>query len=166
MRFTLLDRVVAIEPGKSITAIKTVSLAEEYLADHFPRFPVLPGVFMLEALTQALRRLPGVGPRSALRHAYHLLQHDREGARQLAQALSAALEGLRRCSRCNTFADQELCETCASSRRDASQLCVVETPADQMMVCGMALGYADPEALINRFYTPRDAAEKFTTWLD
>jgi 3-hydroxyacyl-[acyl-carrier-protein] dehydratase len=53
MRFTLLDRVVAIEPGKSITAIKTVSLAEEYLADHFPRFPVLPGVFMLEAMTQA-----------------------------------------------------------------------------------------------------------------
>lgn len=53
MRFTLLDRVVAIEPGKSITAIKTVSLAEEYLADHFPRFPVLPGVLMLEAMTQA-----------------------------------------------------------------------------------------------------------------
>ena len=89
---------------------------------------------LLEALTQALRRLPGVGPRSALRHAYHLLQHDREGARQLAHALSAALEGLCRCARCNTFADQELCETCASPRRDASQLCVVETPADQMMV--------------------------------
>ena len=53
MRFTLLDRVIAIDPGKSITAIKTVSLAEEYLADHFPRFPVLPGVFMLEAMTQA-----------------------------------------------------------------------------------------------------------------
>ncbi|MFM8291381.1 MAG: 3-hydroxyacyl-ACP dehydratase FabZ family protein [Planctomycetia bacterium] len=53
MRFTLLDRVVAIDPGKSITAIKTVSLAEEYLADHFPRFPVMPGVFMLEAMTQA-----------------------------------------------------------------------------------------------------------------
>lgn len=53
MRFTLLDRVLAVEPGKSITAIKTVSLAEEYLADHFPRFPVLPGVLMLEAMTQA-----------------------------------------------------------------------------------------------------------------
>lgn len=53
MRFTLLDRVLAIEPGRSITAIKTVSLAEEYLADHFPRFPVLPGVLMLEAMTQA-----------------------------------------------------------------------------------------------------------------
>lgn len=53
MRFTLLDRVVAIEPGKSITAVKAVSLSEEYLADHFPRFPVLPGVMMLEAMTQA-----------------------------------------------------------------------------------------------------------------
>lgn len=53
MRFTLLDRVVEIDPGKSITAIKTLSLSEEYLADHFPRFPVMPGVLMLEAMTQA-----------------------------------------------------------------------------------------------------------------
>jgi 3-hydroxyacyl-[acyl-carrier-protein] dehydratase len=53
MRFTLLDRVVAIEPGRSITATKSVTLSEEYLADHFPRFPVLPGVLMLEAMTQA-----------------------------------------------------------------------------------------------------------------
>ena len=53
MRFSLLDRVLAIEPGKSLTAVKAVTLSEEYLADHFPRFPVLPGVFMLEALTQA-----------------------------------------------------------------------------------------------------------------
>jgi len=53
MRFTLLDRVTAIDPGKSITAIKTLTLSEEYLADHFPRFPVMPGVLMLEAMTQA-----------------------------------------------------------------------------------------------------------------
>ena len=53
MRFTLLDRVVAVEPGKSITAIKTLSLSEEYLADHFPHFPVMPGVLMLESMTQA-----------------------------------------------------------------------------------------------------------------
>ena len=53
MRFTLLDRVVAIDPGKSISAIKGLSLSEEYLADHFPRFPVMPGVLMLEAMTQA-----------------------------------------------------------------------------------------------------------------
>jgi len=53
MRFTLLDRVTAIDPGKSITAIKTLTLSEEYLADHFPRFPVMPGVLMLESMTQA-----------------------------------------------------------------------------------------------------------------
>ncbi|NDC53564.1 MAG: beta-hydroxyacyl-ACP dehydratase [Planctomycetia bacterium] len=53
MRFTLLDRVIAVEPGKSITAIKTLTLSEEYLADHFPHFPVMPGVLMLEAMTQA-----------------------------------------------------------------------------------------------------------------
>jgi len=53
MRFTLLDRVLEVEPGRGITAVKAVTLAEEYLADHFPRFPVLPGVFMLEAMTQA-----------------------------------------------------------------------------------------------------------------
>lgn len=89
---------------------------------------------LLEALTAALRRLPGVGPRSAQRHAFHLLQHDRDGARQLVQALGAALEGLRRCRLCNTFAEGELCDTCGSDRRDRTLLCVVETPADQAMV--------------------------------
>ena len=54
MRFSLLDRVTAIEPGRSITAVKAVTLSEEYLADHFPRFPVLPGVLMLEAMLMAL----------------------------------------------------------------------------------------------------------------
>lgn len=65
MRFTLLDRVVAIDPGKTITAIKTLSLSEEYLADHFPRFPVMPGVLMLEAMTQAAAwtiRIPKTSP--------------------------------------------------------------------------------------------------------
>jgi recombination protein RecR len=89
---------------------------------------------LLEALSAALRRLPGVGPRSAQRHAFHLLQHDRDGARQLVQALGAALDGLRHCRLCNTFAEGDLCETCASDRRDRSLLCVVETPADQAMV--------------------------------
>ena len=89
---------------------------------------------LLEALVQALRRLPGVGPRAAQRHAYHLLQHDREGARQIVRALDAALGGLGRCRLCNTFADAELCETCASPRRDPTLLCVVETPSDQLML--------------------------------
>lgn len=88
----------------------------------------------LEALTEALRRLPGVGARTAQRFAYHLLQHDREGAALLARALSEAVTRIRHCSRCNTFTELEVCETCSSPRRDPSQLCVVETPADQLMV--------------------------------
>lgn len=88
----------------------------------------------LEALTEALRRLPGVGARSAQRFAYHLLQHDREGAALLARTLSEAVTRIRHCSRCNTFTELEVCETCSSPRRDPSQLCVVETPADQLMV--------------------------------
>jgi recombination protein RecR len=88
----------------------------------------------LEQLIQTLRVLPGVGPRSAQRMAYHLLQHDRAGAEQLAQALSGALATVRRCARCNNFSEEEVCALCRSPRRDASLLCVVETPADLAMV--------------------------------
>jgi len=84
----------------------------------------------LDRLLEALRVLPGVGPRSAQRMAYHLLQHDRAGAEQLAGALAAALAGVRRCTRCNNFTEDEICPLCRSLRRDASLLCVVETPAD------------------------------------
>jgi recombination protein RecR len=85
----------------------------------------------LEALVTALRRLPGVGARSAQRMAYHLLQHDREGARLLAGALTEAVQAVRHCERCHTFSELPLCEICADSRRDQRLLCVVETPADQ-----------------------------------
>ncbi len=88
----------------------------------------------LAELIAALRCLPGVGARSAQRHAFHLLQHDREGAQRLAAALQAALTNIRRCKRCNTFTERELCETCSSPRRRADQLCVVETPADQLAI--------------------------------
>jgi len=88
----------------------------------------------LEALTSALKRLPGVGPKTAQRFAFHLLQHDREGAQRLARALDDAVAHIRHCSRCNTFSEQDLCETCASPRRDPTLLCVVETPADQLML--------------------------------
>lgn len=74
--------------------------------------------------------LPGVGPRSAQRMAYHLLQHDRPGAEELARALEGALASVRRCTRCNNFSEDEVCGLCRSSRRDAALLCVVETPAD------------------------------------
>ncbi len=83
---------------------------------------------------QALRKLPGVGERSAARMAYYLLQHDRDGALQLAQALQQAVEGVRHCALCHTLAEEEFCPTCADPSRDASQLCVVETPADQAAI--------------------------------
>lgn len=85
----------------------------------------------LDGLVEALRRLPGVGVKSAQRMAFHLLQHDRDGARRLAAALSHALQAMRHCVRCNTFTHAEVCATCSDTRRDPRLLCVVETPADQ-----------------------------------
>ncbi|UUX97737.1 recombination mediator RecR [Aquabacterium sp. J223] len=85
----------------------------------------------LDALIDALRRLPGVGQKSAQRMAFHLLQHDREGALQLARALDAAQERVGHCRRCHTFSESPLCDICADGERDARLLCVVETPADQ-----------------------------------
>jgi recombination protein RecR len=94
----------------------------------------VPSAQGLERLIEALRVLPGVGPRSAQRMAYHLLQHDRAGAGALAEALSAALQTVRRCEKCNNFSEEPVCALCRSPRRDASLLCVVETPADLAMV--------------------------------
>ena len=84
----------------------------------------------IEALKQALRRLPGVGPKSAQRIAFHLLARDRDGARQIAEALRVALERVGHCRRCNDFSEDEICPVCASERRDRALLCVVESPAD------------------------------------
>jgi recombination protein RecR len=84
----------------------------------------------LDALIDALRRLPGVGQKSAQRMAFHLLQHDRDGAGRLAQALQQALAQLRHCVRCHTFTEHERCAICRDPARDATALCVVETPAD------------------------------------
>jgi len=88
----------------------------------------------LERLTETLRRLPGIGPKSAQRIAFHLLQHDRDGALQLGQALCDAAGKIRHCAKCNTFTEDEFCATCADTGRDASLLCVAETPADQLMI--------------------------------
>ncbi len=85
----------------------------------------------VEALVSALRRLPGVGVKSAQRMAFHLLQHDRDGALQLSSALTAAVAQVGHCSRCHTFSESPVCETCLDPRRDRRLLCVVETPADQ-----------------------------------
>ena len=85
----------------------------------------------LDDLIDALRRLPGVGSKSAQRMAFHLLQHDRDGARRLAQALQQAVQRMHHCARCHTFTEAEVCATCQDPQRDARLLCVVETPADQ-----------------------------------
>ncbi|TMS57472.1 recombination protein RecR [Imbroritus primus] len=88
----------------------------------------------LQQLIDALRVLPGVGPKSAQRIAYHLLQHDRPGAQRLGDALLGSIATVQHCERCNNFTEQPVCETCLDPERDTSLLCVVETPADQVMV--------------------------------
>ncbi len=88
----------------------------------------------IDALTEALRRLPGVGPKTAQRMAMHLLQHDRAGAEQLGQSLLHAVNAIRHCQRCNTFTEEDICQVCVSPSRDRSQLCVVESPSDLLAV--------------------------------
>ncbi len=88
----------------------------------------------LEFLSDALRRLPGVGPKSAQRMAFHLLQHDREGAAMLGRAVLQAVERIHHCAMCNTFTEHDICETCSDGERDPALLCVVETPGDQLMI--------------------------------
>jgi recombination protein RecR len=94
----------------------------------------------LEELVEALRCLPGVGPKSAQRMAYHLLQHDRPGAQRLGDTLRTALQTVRRCARCNNFTETEVCALCSSPRRDPGLLCIVETPAD-LVVMEQTLAY-------------------------
>src|SRR5512137_302928 len=96
--------------------------------------PAAAGPSGLDDLARALRSLPGVGPRAAQRMALHLLQHDREGAVRLAHALEHAAQTVRHCERCNTFTEDEVCPLCRSAKRDPALLCVVETPADLLMV--------------------------------
>ncbi len=88
----------------------------------------------LDRLIEALRCLPGVGPKSAQRMAFHLLERDRDGARQIAVAVGGALEQLGSCSRCRMFAEGEFCPVCANPGRDRSLLCIVESPADVVAI--------------------------------
>ena len=85
----------------------------------------------LEGLTEALRRLPGVGVKSAARMAFHLLQNDKPGAMQIAKAIEHAVLSVKHCALCNTLTELDICHTCQNPQRDRSKLCVVETPADQ-----------------------------------
>lgn len=88
----------------------------------------------LDDLVAALKRLPGVGPKSAQRMAFHLLQHDRDALAMLGRASNAALTKIYHCELCNTFTEDQVCATCLDAERDASLLCIVESPADLLMI--------------------------------
>jgi recombination protein RecR len=105
-----------------------------YLAPRLARRSPMKNPSSLEELIEALRCLPGVGPKSAQRMAYHLLQRDHTGAARLGAALNRALELIKHCERCNTFTEEPVCGLCRSPRRDTRLLCVVETPADMLMM--------------------------------
>ncbi len=90
----------------------------------------MSGSRLIGRLIESLRCLPGVGPKSAQRMAFHLLEYNRDGGRQLAEALSMAMEQVGNCSECRTLSEQTICSLCSNDQRDRSLLCVVETPAD------------------------------------
>jgi recombination protein RecR len=94
----------------------------------------MSGSPLLNELIEALRCLPGVGAKTAQRMAFHVLERDRAGARQLAEKLEAAVERIGNCVRCRTFSEEKICALCASAARDATLLCIVETPADQLAI--------------------------------
>jgi len=89
---------------------------------------------LLVQLIDALRCMPGVGRKSAQRIAFHLLERDRAGASNLSAALTRAVDGIGHCTRCRMLSEDELCSICSAAGRDASQLCVVESPADVMAI--------------------------------
>jgi len=89
---------------------------------------------LLDQLIEALRCLPGVGPKSAQRMALHVLERDREGGLHLATTLTAAVERIGRCRRCRNLTEQELCRICSNPQRDGSLLCVVESPSDVLAI--------------------------------
>ena len=90
----------------------------------------MSGSKAIDELREALKCLPGVGPRTAQRMSFYLMERDREGAAEIAARLLGALEKVRFCDRCNTFCETDLCDICSSVKRDKSLMCVVETPAD------------------------------------
>lgn len=110
---------------------------------------------LLEQLIEALRVLPGVGPKSAQRMAYHVLERERDGGRQLADALASAVERVGHCTRCRDFSEAELCATCASGARDAQLLCAVESPADRLAI-EQATGYRGLYFILQGRLSPLD----------
>ena len=89
---------------------------------------------LLNQLIQALQCLPGVGTKSAQRMAFHLLDKDREGGGRLSNVLEQALRSIRNCENCRMLTEERLCRFCSSDRREPSQICVIETPADLLAI--------------------------------
>jgi recombination protein RecR len=104
---------------------------------------------------EALRVLPGVGPKTAQRMAMHLLERDRDGGRRLVEVLGLALAQVGYCRRCRTLTEEEVCALCTSSRRDDAQLCVVESPADQLAI-EEAGGYRGRYFVLHGHLSPLD----------
>jgi len=115
----------------------------------------MPKTGALSQLMQALRCLPGVGPKSAQRMTFYLLQRDRQGARRLAESLLAALEKIGHCALCRTLTEGELCNVCASANRDRTQLCIVETPAEVYAI-DQATGFKGLFFVLNGRLSPLD----------
>lgn len=120
---------------------------------------------LLQNLIDALRVLPGVGPKSAQRMAFHLLQRDRPGARRLAEALVKAVEQIGECRECRVLSEQELCLTCASPKRDRGVLCVVESPAD-VLALEQATDYTGLYFVLRGHLSPLDGIGPLELGLD
>jgi recombination protein RecR len=110
---------------------------------------------LLNQLVEALRCLPGVGPKSAQRMAFHLLERDRDGGRRLAQVLGQAMERITRCAQCHTLSERELCALCANPNRDQSVLCVIEHPAE-IVAIEQAAGYSGLYFVLGGRLSPLD----------
>lgn len=110
---------------------------------------------LIDALTQALQRLPGVGPKSARRMAFHLLVRDRDGGRRLGQVLLDAMERVGRCQQCRNLTELEVCALCSAPQRDRSLLCVVESPADVQAIDG-ASGFQGLYYVLHGHLSPLD----------
>ena len=89
---------------------------------------------VIDELMDALRCLPGVGPRSSQRMTYHLLERNRDGGNRLASALSIAMDNVKHCQRCRTFTEDDLCSICSHLGRDQNQICIVESPSDVIAI--------------------------------
>ena len=110
---------------------------------------------LLSQLIDALRCLPGVGPKSAQRMAFHLLERDRSGGRHLSEIMAEAMEKIGHCSRCRTLSETELCTLCANPNRDDGLLCIVETPAE-LMVIEQAIDYRGRYFVLGGRLSPLD----------